>query len=139
MSLSASFPRDEILMSSPSSSTIAGRHKFTPTHRCTIKPNQPSHHTPSLFHFRSGSIKTHNPISLSFSLCVIFLIMCSKHSSPVFNLSTFLRVCVRVHRRFPLPTDSNTFAVIIFQSCCQRDAYLSVRKMKSFTVPSNSA
>lgn len=32
MSLSASFPREEILMSSPSNSTIAGKHKFTPTH-----------------------------------------------------------------------------------------------------------
>lgn len=63
--------------------------------------------------------------------------MCSKYSIPVFNLSTFL--CVWVHQRFSLPTDSNTFSVIIFQSCCQRGAYLSVWKMKSFTVPSNSA
>lgn len=65
--------------------------------------------------------------------------MGSKHSSPVFNLSTFLWVCVRLHQRISLPTDSNTFAVIIFQSCCQRGAYLSVWKMKNFTVPSNSA
>lgn len=65
--------------------------------------------------------------------------MGSKHSSPVFNLSTFLWVCVRLHQRVSLPTDSNTFAVIIFQICCQRGAYLSVWKMKNFTVPSNSA
>lgn len=65
--------------------------------------------------------------------------MGSKHSSPVFNLSTFFRVCVRLHQRVSLPTDSNTFADIIFQSCCQRGAYLSVWKMKNFTVPSNSA